>query len=333
MRSIIGKVLLALGAVALLIQFGTHSLCLAAEVAKTDQKTDPVAELPATGLLPNALLSLNAEDNPHLFSRYALLVDKARRTLTVWENDGEKIHFVAAFPADMGAQAGDKVAEGDQKTPEGIYFFQTTLEGRKVDFSKYGARIFTMDYPNYFDRLEKKNGHGIWLHAVPDTVSLQRGSRGCVVVRNSVIEQLAKYIELQHTPIVVVDTVDYLPEKDWFSLRQTTLNWLESWRKAWAAKDIDNYMALYADVFRSNHMNKAQWRRYKEGLNARYKFIEVSLRNVQAFAQGTKVVFRFLQDYASDQKKDLGAKIIYAMKNAGGAYEIVGENWLPVTNR
>ena len=102
------------------------------------------------------------------------------------------------------------------------------MDGNKVDFAQYGARIFTLDYPNYFDRLEKKTGKGIWLHAIPDSTSLQRGSHGCVVVRNKTIEDLAKYIELQRTPIVVVDQVQYLTESQWTGQQRKIKQWLEN---------------------------------------------------------------------------------------------------------
>ena len=321
--------LLALGGALLLSQFATRERCSAAEAAKNDQKiVDPTAQRPPEGMLPTALLSLNADHT--VFSQFAFLVDKSTRTLTVWQNDGEKIKLIGAWPADIGRNAGDKVAEGDAKTPEGVYFFQTSRDGRKLDYQKYGVRVFTMDYPNYFDRLEKKTGTGIWLHAISDDQSLLRGSRGCVVVRNQVIEELGKFIELKRTPIVVVDRVVYLADGEWLKEKAKLGAWLDGWRQAWAGKDLDKYMELYSDRFRSGHMNKESWRRYKKNLGDRYQFIDVSLRDVQIFNQGPKVVFRFLQDYKSDRKQDYGAKLLYAMKE-GDRFAIVGESWEPLS--
>ncbi len=313
-----------------LLQFGTAEFSNATEDAKdakTVQKADPVAQLPPKGLLPHALLSL-ATQSP-VFSRYAFLVDKKARTLTVWENDGEKIKLVEALPTDIGRLEGDKMIEGDHRTPEGIYFFQKTMDGRKVDFNQYGNRIYTMDYPNYFDRLDKKTGTGIWLHAIPDTTSLLRGSRGCVVVRNSVIEHLGQYIELKRTPIVVVNQVNYLIEEDWQKLRREMKDFLEKWRQAWIGKDLENYMSLYADAFSGNGMSKNQWRRYKANLAKKYEFINVDINGVQIFNHGKKIVLRFLQEYKSDKTQDFGAKILYAWKS-NNRYEIVGESWFPL---
>src|SRR5665213_1176069 len=201
------RLFLALGSALFLLQTGTSARCLATDAAKTVEQIDPAPILPVAGRLPSALLSLNT--NSGLFSHYAFLVDKKARTLTVWQSAGDKIKAVESFAIDLGAHPGDKTAEGDSKTPEGIYFFQRSMDGKKLDYSSYGEHIFTTDYPNFFDRLEKKTGRGIWLHAIPDSTSLQRGSHGCVVVRNKVIEGLAKYIELKRTPMIVVDQVEY----------------------------------------------------------------------------------------------------------------------------
>lgn len=321
------KTTYALVIMILLTQIGTSVQCAASEVTQSDQKPDPVEQVPAEGQFPHALLSLTSETGT--FSQFAFLVDKATRTLTVWRNEKDKVKLVGAWPTDIGRQDGDKFMEGDHKTPEGIYFFQEKMDGAKVDFNQYGVRIFTMDYPNYFDKLEKKTGSGIWLHAIPDSKSLLRGSRGCVVVRNKVIEELAQYIELKRTPIVVVNQVQYLTEGQWLEQRQRFSQWLEDWRLTWMGKDLEKYMAQYSERFRSNGMNKARWREYKKSLGDRYKFIDVSLKDVQIFNHGSKIVLRFLQDYKSDMKEDFGAKMLYALKN-GDRYEIVGENWAPI---
>src|SRR3989344_9044712 len=117
------KCLLAFSLAAVLTQIGAVFSCCATEVAKIDHKAAPVEQIPAEGQYPHALLSLTSETGS--FSQFAFLVDKATRTLTVWRNESNKVKLVGAWPADIGRQDGDKVMEGDHKTPEGIYFFQT----------------------------------------------------------------------------------------------------------------------------------------------------------------------------------------------------------------
>src|SRR3954470_1881306 len=157
------KTLLVAAPTALVFHFATLSLCFATEDSKTAQKSDPVAVMPPAGMLPTALLGLNSETG--VFSKYAFLVDKKNRTITVWQTDSDKMKLIGAWPTDIGERDGDKLVQGDRRTPEGIYFFQSQMDGKKVNFNDYGSRIFTLDYPNYFDRLDKKSGNGIWFHA------------------------------------------------------------------------------------------------------------------------------------------------------------------------
>ncbi|MGZ6479850.1 MAG: L,D-transpeptidase family protein [Bdellovibrionales bacterium] len=286
---------LALSSALVVFQFVTQTRCFAAEVSKTVEPGDPPAALPESGQLPSALLSLNADNG--FFSRYAFLVDKKSRTLTVWENDGDKIKAVAAFPADLGAKPGDKQREGDLKTPEGIYFIQSSLDGNKVDPEKYGEKIFTLDYPNSFDKLEKKTGKGIWLHAIPDKKSLQRGSHGCVVVRNKSIEDLAKYIELKRTPLIVTEQVEYLSEREWLRAQKKLKTLLETWR----AKRLGEL-----------------------GSSS-----EINLHQLQIFNAGRKIVVRFLETEKSELKDEVGTKVLYALRAETGL-EVVSENWQPL---
>ncbi len=315
---------LALGLSAFVFHFATAERSFASEVAKTVEQSDPVAQVPPEGKYPVTLLSL-ASDNG-VFSQYAFLVDKKARTLTVWQHDGDKVKLVSSWPTDIGQKDGDKLVEGDKRTPEGVYFFQTTMDGKRVNYSEYGNRIFTLDYPNYFDRLEKKTGTGIWFHAIPDSKTLLRGSRGCVVVRNQVIDSLSQYIELKRTPMVISNSVEYVDLKQWQELKGKYAAWLEAWRASWMGKDLDAYLAQYSERFMSNGMNKSAWRSYKKNLADRYKSIDVNLKDVQIFSQGPKIVLRFLQAYKSDQKDDYGFKILYALKNED-RYEIIGESW------
>ncbi len=128
--------------------------------------------------------------NNQAFSQFIFLVDKSKRLMRVFENQGSGVIQVDEYPTDIGKNDGNKTKKDDHKTPEGIYFLQKKLTQPEIPFETYGEVAFTTDYPNFFDRFESKTGSGIWLHAIPDKVPLTRGSRGCVVVRNNVIKKL-----------------------------------------------------------------------------------------------------------------------------------------------
>lgn len=260
------------------------------------------------------------------YSPYAFVVDKSARVLSVWQQTPNGLKRIAQHPADMGKATGDKRLRGDHRTPEGVYFLQERLEGPTLNFDLYGKRAFTLDYPNHFDRLERKTGYGIWLHAIPDKVPLTRGSRGCVVVRNDVILGLTDYVRLGRTPIIIQEKVERLSAEK-ISEATTEINkWIEDWRAAWERKDIDSYIAKYGSEFRSMKMNREQWREYKTKLNENYKSITVRISRPAIFKDRDTAVVRFLQEYHSDQHSDYGEKVLYLKKDNEG-YKIVGESW------
>ncbi|MES2854344.1 MAG: L,D-transpeptidase family protein [Bdellovibrionota bacterium] len=282
--------------------------------------------------VPAGLIQLPAQSR--YYSPYAFVVDKAARTLSVWHQTGTGLTRVAEFPADLGAATGEKIREGDKKTPEGIYFLLEMLEGNKIDFKLYGKRAFTTDYPNYFDKRENKTGSGIWLHSVPDNVPLTRGSRGCVVVRNDVIMGLDQYIKLGRTPILIQNNTRLLSQPELDKLNTELAQWVANWKAAWESKNIDAYIASYGDEFHSMdmNMNKAQWKTYKSNLNKQYNTITVRLSKPSILADRDRVIVRFLQEYTSDQHADFGEKVLF-LKRVGTELKIVGEQWASETSK
>lgn len=289
---------------------------------------DPTPIVPPLGLVPeNFILVDTSSSHPkHIF-----IADKESRTLTVWAHTKDSPQLVGAYPMDIGKNLGDKISSGDKKTPEGIYFFQTKLEGSSLNFNEYGKRAFTLDYPNFFDQIAGKTGHGIWLHSVPDSISLLRGSRGCVVVRNEIIEKLTPLITLKNTPMLILDRVSYVKPEKLLSSRTSLQSWIKDWKTAWESKNIETYMSHYEDNFKAMRMNKEKWQRYKEGLNKKYAFIKIAIREPFFVMKNDEAVINFIQDYDSDVLKDLGTKTLYVKKNAEGKFKILTEIWSPIS--
>ncbi|MGE0764717.1 MAG: murein L,D-transpeptidase family protein [Bdellovibrionales bacterium] len=289
-------------------------------------RPDPVAVIPEKDNVPEALVQLGSGQ---VLSSHALVMDKANRTLSVWKQDGDRVTFVTAVPADFGRNGGNKSSEGDHKTPEGIYFFQEMKEGPTLNFEEYGVRAFTMDYPNYFDQRDKKSGNGIWLHAIPDSKSLLRGSRGCVVVRNDVIKAISPYITVKRTPILIQNAVKYVNLEVAAQLRRTWQTWLANWRDSWQNKNLDQYISHYGSAFKALGMNVAKWREYKKILNEKYEFIKVATIEPVVIVHGNELLIRFRQDYKSDKNADSGEKTLY-LRREGDSFKILGEEWRPL---
>jgi murein L,D-transpeptidase YafK len=190
-----------------------------------------------------------------------------------------------------------------------------------------------MDYPNFFDRLDRKTGDGIWLHAVPDDVPLTRGSRGCVVVRNQVIKDLTRFVRLGQTPIIIEDIGHWVSRDEHTSMATRSQEWLEDWRSAWMEKRIDAYIDHYDESFESLGMNRSQWRSFKDRLNRTYQTIDVRLSRPKFLVHGNRAVVRFLQQYQSDQVQDFGEKTLYLRRRSPqGPWKIVSEQWQKETD-
>lgn len=279
--------------------------------------------------LPAHLISIPA--NADYYGAYVFVVDKSARTLELWKNDSGtdgKNHFVkaASYPADLGKNSGDKVSEGDHKTPEGVYFLLEKMEGPTLNFKLYGSRAYTTDFPNHFDSLDGKTGGGIWLHSVPDEVPLTRGSRGCVVVRNDIIKTLDQYVRLGRTPIIISDKIETRSREAAEQAGQQLETWLNAWRKAWESKNLDTYMTYYDDKFEAMKMNKDAWRTYKSRLNGNYKEIAVRISQPMALEHRGRAIVRFVQSYTSDQLSDIGEKTMHLVKR-DGQWKILSETW------
>lgn len=263
------------------------------------------------------------------FSQTALVVDKAKKKLYLFKDEGGLPHLAETYDADLGKSNGDKHSAGDNKTPEGIYFFQKLMDGKEINYEKYGEMVFTTDYPNFFDRMLGKGGSGIWLHAVSDKISLERGSQGCVVVRNDTIKKLESQISLKLTPLMIFDRVQWVSESEFKTSREKLTGVIKKWKDTWQGKQLNEYFSMYWENFRFKKMNLKQFKTYKTNLAKRRANIEVKLSEPQVFEHNGDVYVRFFQDYKSPEHSDFGIKTVY-MRRFFDDYKIIGEFWEPV---
>lgn len=267
------------------------------------------------------------------FPKYAIHVDKKNRKTSVWTQKEGTIVKISEYDSDQGKKEGDKHKSGDHRTPEGIYFIQNIKEGTELPFDLYGIRAFTLDYPNLFDKRQGKTGHGIWLHSIPDEKGLERGSRGCVVLRNESILDISKYVDLQQTAVIIEKSTSPMANDELTEERKNILTFLNTWKKAWTSKDIESYMQFYSKKhFSSDGKNWTSWKNHKENLNKHYSTIQVQLSRPVIFSHENRYIAQFLQNYRSDKNKDFGKKTLFFEKE-GADFKIIAESWVPETSK
>lgn len=288
--------------------------------------------------LPSNILMMDQK-----FAHHVILVEKATHKLHLYENAGSVPKLVKTFNIATGKFKGDKSISGDHKTPEGIYTIYDFLSKQQLlkmhgSYAEiYGSGAFPMDYPNFIDKREGKTGGGIWLHSTDNDNRISKGldSRGCVVVKNQDLKDISEYIELNHTPIIVVQDIFYLSKTTWDRNRKDLSDTVQSWASAWQSKDFDTYINTYdKERFRDKkHHNYNNYKAYKKAVFSRGDTPEIKLDFISIFSTDSYAVVHLQQDYRSSVINDIGKKTLYLQKDRNYDWKIVGEVWSAVDEK
>jgi murein L,D-transpeptidase YafK len=267
------------------------------------------------GLLPRYILQL------HPGQKHALLVDSRRSRLYVFENADGRPRYVADYYVSLGKRGVEKVREGDQKTPVGVYYVTADLPRNKLtDF--YGAGAYPINYPNEWDRRLARTGYGIWVHGTPpDTYSRPpRASDGCIVLANPDLVAVGRFMQVGMTPVVIARDLEWADAATLEADRSSLAAALEAWRRDWASRDTARYLNHYSTAFRSGKQDLAAWSAHKRGVNAAKTWIQLALSEVSMLRypdQGDFVVVSFNQDYRSSNLVNTMRKRQYWKKENG----------------
>ena len=277
----------------------------------------------AEEMLPDALLYPG--DRPG----HILVVDKADQMLYLYRHDGAgNITLDRIMPCSTGENLGDKIVEGDKKTPNGFYIFNQKLLPRELS-AIYGTLAYPTDYPNFWDRALGRGGYGIWMHGI-DKPLVDYDSNGCIELENADIARMEDLLKLFDTPIITYETLALAPVDELKREGLAIKGFLEEWRLAWSGKDHAAYRAKYAPDFVNNdNRGFAAWMAHKENVARNYRDIKVELNDLRIYRHREVIVAAFEQDYKGDQRfASVGRKRLYLRPEKGG-YRIVGEEFRP----
>lgn len=132
-----------------------------------------------------------------------VVVDKTQKRLRYLEKHSPLI-MLHEYPSIHGENEGDKMMEGDLKTPEGVYFITTKIK-MELDFDEYGSQAHALNYPNPVDRLRGKTGGGIWIHSKGSPIKDQT-TQGCIAIDIDNIEELGTHLS-SGTPVLIAQSV------------------------------------------------------------------------------------------------------------------------------
>lgn len=135
----------------------------------------------------------------HILDDFLIVIDKDKYELNVFDTKG----WLATYPCVFGNKnQGDKMVEGDRKTPEGTF---SIISKKK---SKNWNSFLMLDYPTQADiqKFEERKAeglipptakigsaigiHGTWPHEDYTIDQYQAWTDGCIALKNVDIEEL-----------------------------------------------------------------------------------------------------------------------------------------------
>ncbi|WP_295003287.1 L,D-transpeptidase family protein [Sulfurimonas sp.] len=239
-----------------------------------------------------------------------LVCDKSLATLTLYIKDvNGSYNLKRKYSAFTGEIKGDKVKEGDLKTPIGIY--DITKKISKVD-SFYGPMAFVTSYPNIYDKYRGKNGSGIWIHGLPTKQVRDEYTKGCIAINNQNIECLDRNIDIKQTLLLINEKeISQNVSKNTLA---NILAQLYEWRYAWLYNDIKSYLHFYDESFiRYDGMNSQKFKTYKTRIFNKKESKKIIFYKINIIPYpNTDNMYKitFLEKYQSDSFTFTGNKVL-----------------------
>ena len=239
-----------------------------------------------------------------------LTCNKDKSTLNLYKkNKKHKFKLEKKFSAYTGKKKGDKLTEGDLRTPIGIY--DITKKITKID-AFYGPLAFVTSYPNLYDTYKGKDGHGIWIHGLPTDQERDEFTKGCIAINNSSLKSLDKKIEIDTTLLIINSSkVDKNISKKKLS---SILSQIYMWRYSWIYSDINKYLSFYSNNFvREDGMNFDRFKRYKTRIFKKNEKKKIIFKNLNVIKYpNTKNIYQvtFQEIYNSNSFSFKGNKVL-----------------------
>ena len=255
-----------------------------------------------------------------------IYVDTNKSRLYLFEIRDHTLIKIFDEYASIGKNGSGKNFEGDKKTPLGVYTLGEKITQPLSDF--YGEGAFPIDYPNVYDKLLNKTGHGIWIHGTPkDTYSrAPKSSDGCIVISNENFNTLESNLKNKQTKVILskLSYDQYFNAENNIDKHNNFMSYFESWISNWTLKNYSEYIAFYDANAKYNSKAFEIWSSKKKKVFENTNDIQIAIDNLTIIdypeeEEHVKYV-EFTQTYNSDllkqtsQKKQIWRKFINEWK-------------------
>ena len=221
---------------------------------ESQMRLKALRERPPAGALPSQFLALSARN------KHAIAIDASRSRLYLLENRPTGLTLIADYYVSIGKSGLSKNAEGDLRTPMGVYFITSNLDPKSLkDF--YGSGALPINYPNVLDSARGKTGGGIWLHGTPPSQFSRAplATDGCVVLANPDLMALIRTVEVRTTPVVISQSLKWVTPNTARSESKPFEAALTAWQNAKSSGNMNQVLSFYSPSFNSNGKTLTQW--------------------------------------------------------------------------
>lgn len=214
---------------------------------ESQMRLKALRERPPAGAVPSQFLTLSNQN------KHAIAVDASRSRLYLFENRSSGLALVADYYISVGKSGVEKNAEGDLRTPMGVYFITSNLDPKSLK-EFYGSGALPINYPNVLDSKRGKTGGGIWLHGTPPGQFSRPplATDGCVVLANPDLEEIIRTVQVRTTPVVISQRLNWVTPNSARSASKPFEDALTAWQNAKSSGNMNQVLSFYSQDFNSN---------------------------------------------------------------------------------
>jgi len=147
--------------------------------------------------------------SPTIHTVLAADIQEAR--LYVLKRNGEQFNLATDYYLSTGTAGAHKHVEGDQRTPVGIYSLRPRLKNTDLP-ALAGHGAWPLNFPNHWDKAQKRLGSGIWLHGtLPGQYDgLPHSTNGCLALSNENLDDLAPSLSDPGTIVLIAEHLEWV---------------------------------------------------------------------------------------------------------------------------
>jgi len=230
----------------------------------------------------------------------------------------------------IGQNGVGKQRPWDRRTPLGIYFVVGQLDTTRLH-DRYGVAAFPLDYPNIWDRKNRRGGDGIWIHGV-DPNGGQRpplDTDGCIALPNDELLAVGDEFVPLVTPVIITRRIRWMSPEQIAAVRLELEAALTDWEASFRSGDLHRYLSLYADEFEYRGMSREDWSAYRLQTFSNRPIREFELQDVLLLADPEDdglYLSRFQQRIIDDERTVTTTKRLYWRRTDSGELRIVAED-------